>query len=183
MKKFIAPVRLADYDYDLPEERIAGYPLKNRSDSKLLFYQSGKISHRRFFNLPELLPADCLLFFNNTRVIPARLIFHRDTGAAIEIFLLRPEPETIPVEQVMSSRSPVAWSCMIGNKRKWKAGERLLARTADGLNIQAEWTERDSDKVRFAWDCDETTFSEAIEKIGNVPLPPYIKRKPVSDDA
>lgn len=183
MKKFSTPVKLEDYHYNLPEDRIAGHPLTNRSDSKLLLYQSGEISHHRFFNLPDLLPLNSLIFFNNTRVIPARLIFHRESGAAIEIFLLHPATETIPLEQAMSSVSPVVWSCMIGNKRKWKNGEILKERRHDGLELRAEWADRNSDKVRFMWNTIGNSFSQAISSIGSVPLPPYIKRMPVKEDA
>lgn len=184
MKNF-AHINLDDFQYDLPEERIAKQPLANRSDSRLLFYQGGRVRHFHFYDIPALLPENSLMVFNDTRVIPARLQFRRASGAGIEIFLLRPVQEGAPVEQAMFSQSPAVWSCMIGNKKKWKPGERLTRNVFIGarpLNIHAEWEDREGDRVRFSWDDPSLTFSEAIGVSGDVPLPPYIKRKPAEED-
>ena len=177
---------LQDYHYNLPEEKIALHPLTNRSDSKLLHYQSGKITHYGFKDIPELLPEDALLFFNNTKVIPARLHFLKPTGALIEIFLLHPQSQLLPVNESMAALPPIQWKCMIGNKKKWKVGETLKKEISiNGLRIifEAEWRDREQDIISFSWNSSDLNFSEVIAASGQVPLPPYIKRAPVAEDA
>jgi S-adenosylmethionine:tRNA ribosyltransferase-isomerase len=182
----IKNVDLKDYQYHLPEEKIAVHPLANRSDSRLLLYRSGEIGHHFFSDIADLMPKDSILVFNNTKVIPARLHFQKSTGSAIEVFLLHPEPSRLPVNESMTALSPVTWSCMIGNKKRWKGGDKL-ARTVrnkdEVILFEAEWADRENDLVRFSWSSGKLTFSEVITASGNVPLPPYIKRPPVMEDS
>src|SRR5690554_657569 len=121
----VPPIHLSDYQYLLPEEKIAKFPLEKRDASKLLHFESGIISHHRFLELPDLLPANTLMIFNNTKVIPARLIFQRNTGAKIEIFLLKPLLPSPVITEVMAASGSVTWETMIGNLKKWKEGEIL----------------------------------------------------------
>jgi S-adenosylmethionine:tRNA ribosyltransferase-isomerase len=189
MKQKARPINkidLKDYQYHLPEEKIALHPLAVRSDSRLLFYRSGEIGHYNFSDIAGLLPDNSLLVFNNTKVIPARLHFQKTTGAFVEIFLLHPEPFHLPVNELMAALPPVTWTCMIGNKRKWKNAEKLeMTLTARGENItfEAHWADRDNDLVMFSWNNKEATFSEMITALGKTPLPPYIKRNPIKDDS
>ena len=118
-------ILLADYQYDLPDERIARYPVEPRDSSKLQIYQDGKITHEHFFNLPDYLPSDSFLVFNDTKVIPARVFFQKPTGAVIEIFLLHPEEPSRIINDAMQQTESGVWSCMIGNKKRWKVGEVL----------------------------------------------------------
>ncbi|MEZ4902721.1 MAG: S-adenosylmethionine:tRNA ribosyltransferase-isomerase [Spirosomataceae bacterium] len=113
-------VLLADYYYNLPEHRIAHYPVEPRDTSKLLISQKGRINHQRFHQLPDFLPASSLLIFNDTKVIPARLYFQKPTGSVIEIFLLHPEIPTRVINDAMQQTDGCIWSCMIGNKKRWK---------------------------------------------------------------
>ncbi|MBC6411326.1 MAG: S-adenosylmethionine:tRNA ribosyltransferase-isomerase [Ekhidna sp.] len=170
-------LKLADFLYKLPEDQIAKYPPKIRGKSKLLHYNSGVISHHHFADLSELLPKNTLLVFNNTKVIPARISTHKDTGAKIEIFLLEPLKPSKVHEEVMSERKSCTWRCMIGNAKKWKISTFL------------EWSEpaikarRISDnEVQFNWS-NNLTFSDILVEIGKIPLPPYLDREAEAADA
>lgn len=164
-------LKLDDFLYDLPEDRIAKHPPKNRSDSKLLFYDQGAISHHGFKDISGLVPADSLLVFNDTKVIPARVILHKATGARIEIFLLEPLLPSTVHEEVMNAKNACEWKCMIGNARKWKIDSSLQH---DTLNLKA--TRVADDQVRFEWS-EDITFSDMLTEIGKIPLPPYINRE------
>lgn len=169
-------LKLADFIYDLPEEKIAKHPSVERSGSKLLVYQKGNVSHHTFNNISELLPEHSLLVFNNTKVIPARIIMHKESGARIEIFLLEPlKPSTVH-EEVMNSRSFCAWRCMIGNAKKWKEGTALNSKE---LKLKA--TRVGKEEVSFEWDS-SLSFSDVLTEIGKIPLPPYIDRELESED-
>ena len=168
------------YNYPLPEKRIAKYPLKERAKSKLLVWKNGHISHGIFENAPSLIPNNSLLVFNDTRVIAARLLFQKSTGAQIEVFLLHPELPTRDISKSMALQKSSVWFCMIGNKKKWKDGE--LINDAGDLNIKASYYNREQNLIHFDWTGGET-FSEIINKTGETPLPPYLKRKPVKDDS
>ncbi len=113
-------LKLSDYEYTLPEDRIAKFPLEKRDDSKLLHYKNSGIDHLQFSGLPKLIASGSLMIFNNTKVIPARLIFRRTTGAKIEIFLLKPILPTTVINEVMLETGSVSWETMIGNLKKWK---------------------------------------------------------------
>lgn len=161
-------IDLKDYHYSLPEEKIAKFPLKDRTSSKLLVYQQGSIAHQKFNQLGEHLPADSLLVFNNTKVIPARIIFQRATGARIEVFLLEPSRPS-NYEQNMSAHGECSWHCMIGNAKRWKEDELVIPE----IGLRAS---RENQDVTFRWDS-QLSFSEILEKAGLIPLPPYIDRE------
>jgi len=171
---------IENYNYNLPEKRIAKYPLRERARSKLLLWKNGEISHHIFESAASLIPPNSLLVFNDTRVIAARIIFRKPTGALIEIFLLHPELPTRDISESMMLHRSSVWLCMIGNKKKWKDGD--LKNTIRGVTITASYYNRDENLIKFEWTGSDT-FSEIIEKIGATPLPPYLKRKPVADDA
>ncbi len=175
-----APLRLADIQYDLPDDRIARFPVPIRDQAKLLVYKSGQISHRYFYDLPDLLPSDSFLVFNNTKVIPARLHFRRVTGAAIELFLLNPATER-PLVEAMQDRGQADWMCMIGNRKRWKFGE-ILRLDLGKVAVTAELINPAESVVRLEWTPAELTFAEIIHEAGQVPLPPYLDRDATEAD-
>ncbi|WP_420318048.1 S-adenosylmethionine:tRNA ribosyltransferase-isomerase [Ekhidna sp.] len=164
-------LKLEDFLYDLPEERIAKHPPKERANSRLLFYNQGDVSHHQFKNIQNLLPEGSLLVFNDTKVIPARIIMHKESGARIEIFLLEPLKPSRVHEEVMNAKNSCTWKCMIGNAKKWKQGTELII---PSLSIKALRT--NTDEVTFIWQND-FTFSDLLAAIGKIPLPPYIDRE------
>ncbi len=169
-----------DFKYDLPKERIPTHPLPDRSQSKLLIYNAGKIEHATFSSLADFLPGKSLLFFNDTKVIPARLLFKTRTGAAVEIFLLEPvSPSTLVVEAMLNQGISV-WKCAVGNLKRWKYGTTLSS-SKDGLKLDVYLKDRATALVQFSWNAD-LTFASIIEQLGEVPLPPYIKRVPDERD-
>lgn len=181
----LTPINLQDYVYDLPDERIAKYPLEERDLSKLLHYQQGQIHHRAFKDIVDLIPEGSTLAFNNTRVIPARMIFYKDTGAQIEIFLLKPVAPSNILSLVMEEKAVVQWECMIGNFKKWKGGQVLKRILGDGdkaVEVQVEVTDEPSKTVRFSWQNPGYSFAEIVELAGKVPLPPYLNREPEAED-
>lgn len=182
---FDPKIELKDYQYILPEDRIAKFPLEKRDHSNLLHYQNGKINHHHFFDLPDLLESNSLLVYNNTKVIPARLIFQRETGARIEIFLLQPVFPSTVIPEIMLSTHDVTWEVMIGNAKKWKDGEVLRGQVhyqGKLLILEARLEDRERQLVSFHWDSHEIPFVALVEASGEVPLPPYLNRKPVAED-
>ena len=181
----IQSIDLKEYEYTLPEERIAKHPLEKRDHSKLLEYKNGVLHHRHFFDLPTLLDSDTLLVYNNTKVIPARLIFQRQTGARIEVFLLQPVAPSRVMSQIMASKKPVVWETMIGNVKKWKEGEELQG-TVTVANRQVILTARLLNRVlkqvEFSWSDEEIAFVDLVEACGETPLPPYLNRKAEEED-
>lgn len=180
----IQNISLSDYYYELPQARIAQYPLLQRDLSKLLVYRKGTVTHRQFYELPEILPENSLLVFNDARVIPARLFLQRKTGARIEVFLLNPHAPS-EVQQAMQSQHSCIWYCMIGKKKRWKEGEELEKRWEVGgttFTLTVSWYDRDQDLVKLSWTPNELSFAELIEKIGNLPLPPYVEREVEAQD-
>lgn len=174
-------ISIQDYTYTLPEERIADVPLEHRDASKLLVYNHGKIEHRKFTSLPGYLPANTLLFFNNTKVIPARIYFLKETGATIEVFLLQPaQPSSILAETMQTTRS-CQWYCTIGNLKRWK-DQHKLTKNFEGGVVTAELINREQGLVEFCWSPANLSFAEIISKVGITPLPPYIKRDANQDD-
>lgn len=173
-------ISVQDYWYDLPEDRIAKHPLAERDASKLLVFNSGKIEHQQFINLPSLLPAGATLFFNNTKVIPARIRFTKQTGAAIEVFLINPIQPTSEVAQAMIAKSPVQWECIIGNVKRWK--DEALELNQNGVILSAKLIDRGKNIVEFGWEPQQLSFAEMIEKIGETPLPPYLGREAEESD-
>ncbi|HYF71075.1 MAG TPA: S-adenosylmethionine:tRNA ribosyltransferase-isomerase [Ohtaekwangia sp.] len=171
---------ISAYTYPLPADRIARYPLQDRDQSKLLVYKNGILEHDRFFNLTTHLPPNSSLYFNNTKVIPARLYFQKETGADIEIFLLHPvTPSTLLVETMNSTRS-CTWRCTIGNLKRWKDNTTLTYRSND-LHLRATLIDRETGMVSFQWD-DKRAFAEVLSFTGETPLPPYLKRKAETSD-
>lgn len=166
-------INVNNYTYQLPPEKIAKYPLPLRDQSKLLYYNTGKIEHKNFIDLPRLLPPGSTLFFNDTKVIPARLIFQKPSGARIEIFLLNPlEPSSLLVETLQATDACV-WKCVIGNLKKWNVD--TLSKKDNDTEITAKLIDRQAGVVKFTWS-NGITFAELVQRIGNTPLPPYLNR-------
>ena len=179
------PQHINDYDYDLPEERIAKYPLPQRDASKLLIYEEGVTRHRTFSELPTELPTGSLLVFNNTRVIHARLRFTLPSGRPLEILCLEPLAP-LDYQQNLSSREPVQWKCLVGGNRKWKSGIiNTEITTPNGtVSLTAKRLERLDGPFRigFSWDNDRISFGELLAAGGIIPLPPYLNRASESSD-
>lgn len=173
-------IRIADYDYPLPDERIAKYPLAERDASKLLHYQGGSISETVFRNLPTLLPQGTLMVFNNTRVIRARLHFRKATGAQIEVFCLEPHTPA-DYEQSFAARGSASWTCLVGNLKRWHEGtlEQTLNVGGHEVRLTAErlGLSGTGHEVRFRWDDDSLTFAELLDAAGALPIPPYLNRQ------
>ncbi len=185
-RKEIEQLHITDYDYPLPDERIAKYPLEKRDASKLLLYDDGIISESIFSNLADYIPSESLMIFNNTRVIHARLLFRKETGAQIEVFCLSPaDPEDYAMN--FASKQHCSWHCMIGNAKRWK-DDILTMKIENGgngiLTLSAEKTAvTDKDTtVRFSWNDDTLSFSEILEIAGKLPIPPYLNRPAETKD-
>ena len=183
----VKDLRIDDFDYELPEERIARYPLADRDNCKLLVRQAdGTLSQHVFTELPSLLPSDSILVYNNTRVINARLRFRKASGAIIEVFCLEPaEPRDYAVS--FAQTSSCSWTCFVGNSKRWKegklsmqlmTGEKTLTFTAERLSKDGN-----SSVVAFSWDNPEVTFSEIISAVGEIPIPPYLNRHTEASDS
>jgi S-adenosylmethionine:tRNA ribosyltransferase-isomerase len=180
----VQKIKISEYNYPLPEERIAKYPLRERDQSKLLLWNNGRIEKNVFRNIGSFLPANSLLIFNNTRVIHARLFFKKPTGAAIEIFCLEPvEPADYQV--AFQEKKKVTWKCMVGNSKKWKKGElrREIEIGGEKIILKAEkkGQKNNSSFINFSWN-GNITFAEIIEKAGVLPIPPYLKRETEPED-
>ena len=179
-------INIDDYDYDLPEDRIAQYPVSDRDFSKLLVLKGGVISKDIFRNIGDHIPAGSLLVFNNSKVIRARLLFGKDTGAVIEVLCLEPI-DPAEYENSFRSNRPVEWKCIVGNLKKWKRGRIKLPfnyrNTACILEAEKVKPEGETWRIRFSWDSDSVRFDEVIEAAGHVPLPPYINRNDENADA
>ncbi|MBQ9678536.1 MAG: S-adenosylmethionine:tRNA ribosyltransferase-isomerase [Prevotella sp.] len=177
-------IQICDYDYPLPDERIAKFPMAERDHSKLLLYKKGEVGEDIFYNLPKHLPSKALMVFNNTKVIQARLHFRKDTGALIEIFLLEPA-EPADYEQMFQTKKCCSWLCLIGNQKKWKEGAltRTLSIKDETLNIKAtrKGEHGTSQLIQFEWDGD-VPFSDVIDAIGELPIPPYLNRETQESD-
>lgn len=180
-----ASIHLENYQYQLPEASIARYPLADRSASRLLLYRDGDLSEDRFRNLSRYLPEKSWLVFNNTRVIQARLLFRKKTGAAIEIFCLEPH-EPADYERAFQREGGTTWICLVGNAKKWKDGPVYLDTTIGGEEIQMEacleGRYEDAFLIRFQWKAPRITFSELVEHAGVTPIPPYLDRPSEESD-
>ncbi len=178
-------INIEEYDYDLPEQRIAQYPVEERDMSNLLVFRDGRISKDIFRSIDQYVPEGSLLIFNNTRVIRARLLFRKESGAAVEILCLEP---LYPSDYALSlgSAGAVEWKCIIGNLKKWKTGKLVLLfnRNEKPYKLTAEKisSEGDAWRVKFSWDSKELCFGEVIESAGHIPLPPYLNREDGSVD-
>lgn len=174
---------LDKYTYDLPENRIAKYPLAERDSSKLLKYENGKISHHQFKDIASLIPQGSLLFFNNTKVIAARLFFYKESGAKIEIFLTEPIAPSNDFQLILKAKNTCNWKCMIGNAKKWKNDDLSMTIEVDGRHIivKARLLDRGQGLVKFSWE-GTSEFLDIIEAGGKVPLPPYLNREAEKED-
>ena len=181
----VTGISISDYAYDLPDEKIAKYPLDERDQSKLLIWKNGLIQDSQFGNLPESLPSNSLLIFNNTKVIRARLHFQKETGAKIELFCLDPvDPSDYQI--AFQTTQSCVWKCMIGNQKKWKGDRLRKIITIDETEIElcAEQTDPENNKslIRFSWNNPDFEFSRIIEYAGSLPIPPYLNRETEQSD-
>lgn len=188
-------IKISDYNYSLPDERIAKFPLQRRDSSKLLLYRHGEVGEDTFRNLPNYLPQGALMIINNTRVIQARMHFRKSTGALIEVFLLEPSAPA-DYEQMFQTRRQCSWLCLVGNLKKWKEGE--LSREIEiphDSPAKASTTDRKtvvrasrigeqgtSHLVSFAWDNPDCTFADILDAMGELPIPPYLNRDTQESD-
>jgi S-adenosylmethionine:tRNA ribosyltransferase-isomerase len=173
-------IRIGDYTYNLPQDRIALHPLDRRDHSKLLIFRHGKVSHSVFGQIVNTVPENATLFFNNSKVIQARLRFEKETGAEIEVFLLHPVFPSSLLLDVMQSTQRCEWNCTIGNLKRWKENTALRKQIGSTV-IEATLIDREKFIVRFQW-TDERTFASIIAEAGETPLPPYLRRAAVPED-
>lgn len=175
----VQKIKISDYTYNLPDNRIAKFPLENRDDSNLLFYKNGLIEKKKFTNIVEELPENNLLVMNNTKVIYARLIFHKPTGSKIEIFCLNPHTPS-EYNLAFEAKNSCVWECIVGNQKKWKQGNLILNFNNKGTEKQI--TAKKIKKIganqiiEFQWDND-LTFGEILDIVGEIPIPPYLNRE------
>lgn len=178
-------LHIADYNYELPDERIAKHPLAAREQCKLLAYNNHHIEEHRFHEVPSLLPQDSILVYNNTRVINARLRFHKTTGSTIEIFCLEP---VLPrdYQLIFQTTSQCTWLCLVGNSKRWKSGDLQQQVMADGkaITVSATRGERRGNafEIIFSWDGNDVTFASLLEAMGEIPIPPYLNRSTEHSD-
>ncbi|MBC8593347.1 S-adenosylmethionine:tRNA ribosyltransferase-isomerase [Oscillospiraceae bacterium N12] len=185
MKENPKHIRISEYNYPLPEERIAKFPLPVRDQSKLLVYRHGEVAEDRFTSLPEYLPEGGLMIFNNTKVIQARLHFRKETGALIEVFCLEPaQPNDYALNFQQTEHA--AWLCMVGNLKKWKEGALRKEMTIKGHALTLTATRGEcrgtSHWVDFHWNNPEVTFADILEVFGELPIPPYLNRETQESD-
>ncbi len=181
----MSPIYIADYNYPLPDERIAKYPLPERDQSKLLVYRDGQVSEDRFCHVGDYIAPESLLIYNNTRVIQARLEFHKQSGARIEIFCLEPlAPHDYQLS--LGATKGCTWKCMVGNVKKWHDGAIELPITNHQLQMtlraSKEQTLGNTFAIRFEWDNDAVSFAEILDAVGELPIPPYLNRKTEESD-
>ncbi len=176
----IRALRIADYDYPLPDERIAKHPLAEREQCKLIYYyKGGAIEEHRFWEVPALLPPQSTLIYNNTRVINARLRFRKETGSTIEIFCLEPVAPR-DYEQIFQTTGHCVWQCLVGNSKRWKQGSLTQMVTIDGHEVTLAATRGEQRgnawEIAFDWDNKDCTFADVLDAIGEIPIPPYLNR-------
>ena len=184
----IRALRIADYDYPLPDDRIAKHPLAQREQCKLLLYKDGDIQERRFWEVPSLLPERSTLIYNNTRVINARLRFRKETGSTIEIFCLEP---VLPrdYEQIFQTTGHCVWQCLVGNSKRWKQGALTQTVNIEGTEVTLAATRGEQRgnawEIHFDWDGSDKqiTFADVLSAIGEIPIPPYLNRGTEESDS
>ena len=178
-------IHISDYNYPLPDERIAKFPLAQRDHSKLLVFTGEDISEDIFYNITSYLPKGALMVFNNTRVIQARMHFRKETGALIEVFLLEPA-EPVDYELMFQTNGKCAWHCLVGNLKKWKEGKLRRSFEVNGkqvcLSVERLHEERTSHLVEFEWDNKDVSFAEILDAAGELPIPPYLNRDTQESD-
>ena len=194
MIKEVQNISIEDYNYPLPDERIAKYPLSERDASKLLVLKNGKITSSHFKNIDDFLPKDSLLIFNETKVVRARLQFTKESGASIEIFCLEPITGNGDYQLAFSSASPSRWRCLVGNSRRWKSDKLTMAvevtktprhqDTKTKATLYAERIEKNDNYsvIEFSWEPAELSFADILEAAGEIPLPPYLHREAEASD-
>lgn len=173
---------IRDFTYALPDDKIAKFPLPERDHSKLLIYSKGGIDETIYYNLPNHLFANTNLVFNNTRVIDARLLFRKHTGAVIEVFCLEPHSQYADIQTAMAQKGKVWWRCLIGGASKWKHGmhlQKIVPTANKDIVLEAAIIDRTADNfvIEFTWQPDEMSFAEVLHLAGNIPLPPYLHRQ------
>lgn len=181
-------VPIADYDYKLPEESIARYPLSRRDESKLLVWQSGQIKTDTYRQLHHYIPEGSLMVFNQTKVVNARMIFHKASGGKVEIFCLEPDLRYPDVQTAMLQQHEVYWRCLVGGAAKWKLGQVLQLEQESGLKVFAEKKAQEEQTflIRLFWESasgQAFTFAEVLHQSGTIPLPPYLNREAEPQDA
>ena len=185
MSRLYGNIRITDYSYDLPGERIAKYPLPERDRSRLLIWDGDRITDTHFSELPSYIEQNNLLVFNNTKVIRARLVFRKESGARIEVFCLEPY-QPFDFEQNLSSSGYVEWKCLIGNLKRWKTGPLRASFRHHGSQViliaEKAGADDDSFIVRFSWDDNELTFADLLASMGHMPIPPYLNRDDEESD-
>ena len=178
-------IRIKDFNYELPDDRIAKFPVTQRDHSKLLVYNHGNVSENMFYNIADYLPKGSLMVFNNTRVIQARIHFRKSTGALMEVFLLEPAKPT-DYELMFQARGACSWLCMIGNLKKWKEGPLNRVINIKGRDVTLAAIRRHeqgtSHWVDFSWDDESVTFADILESVGELPIPPYLNRETQESD-
>ena len=177
-------IRISDYNYPLPDERIAKFPIAQRDHSKLLVYRKGEVGEDVFYHLPDYLPQGALMVFNNTKVIQARMHFRKETGALIEVFLLEPAEPT-DYELMFQTTGHCAWYCLVGNLKKWKEGTLTREIRIENLELRVSATRGPihgtSHRIDFTWD-GNVSFAEIIDAMGELPIPPYLNRETQESD-
>lgn len=177
-------IRISDYNYPLPDERIAKFPMSQRDHSKLLVYRQGEVGEDLFYNLPSYLPKGALMVFNNTKVIQARMHFRKETGALIEVFLLEPAEPT-DYELMFQTSERCSWYCLVGNLKKWKEGTLTRKCIVNGVEFKVTATRGPvhgtSHRIDFEW-TGGFSFAEVIDAMGELPIPPYLNRETQESD-
>ena len=178
-------IRISDYNYLLPDERIAKYPIAQRDHSKLLVYRHGEVSEDIFYNITKYLPKGALMIFNNTKVIQARLHFRKETGALIEVFLLEPAQPT-DYELMFQQTERCSWLCLVGNLKKWKEGTLRRSFDVKGrtitLSAERKHEQGTSHWIELSWDNPDVSFAEILDAVGELPIPPYLNRSTEESD-
>lgn len=181
-------ISIKDYTYDLPEEKIARYPLAERDVTKLLHYKARNISETIYRNIDEYLPPKSLLVFNDTKVVESRLLFQKPTGGIIEIFCLEPHEKYADITSAMLQQKKVLWKCLVGGASKWKHGQILEKKINPGskeITLHAAYKEKRNDHfiIELSWQPGNKSFAEILHQAGAMPLPPYIKREADASDS
>ena len=178
-------IHISDYTYELPDERIAKFPIAQRDHSKLLVYRHGEVSEDVFYHLPDYLPTGALMVFNNTKVIQARIHFRKETGALIEVFLLEPAAPS-DYELMFQTHGHCEWYCLVGNQKKWKEGSLRRSLDVNGVTLTLQATRLGehgtSQHIAFDWDNDNVSFAEILDVVGELPIPPYLNRETQESD-
>lgn len=182
MKEHVTQLSMSAFKYELPDDKIAYFPAEPRDSSKLLVFKNGRIEDHIYNELPQHLPENTFLIANDTKVVEARLLFEKTTGAKIEIFCLEPDERYADVVSGMQQKGEVFWKCLIGGAKKWKDELLTLSSKDTVLHVKKTSLSGSPAVLHFSWNDHEMTFAEILHLFGNIPLPPYIKRKAEKQD-